>query len=74
MKTRKIYNGSPFSAMYISGSVKINVELKPDEKVTDKKVKVVKKGKKEYKVVECRIRKKSELCNPAGNALAIESD
>lgn len=74
MKTRKVYNGSPFSALYVSGSVKINVELKPGEKVTDKKVKVVKKGKKEYKVLECPIRKKSELLDPAGNVLALNVD
>lgn len=74
MKTRKVYNGSPFSAMYISGSININVELKPDEKITDKKVKVVKKGKKEYKVLECPIRKKSELLDPSGNVLALDVD
>lgn len=74
MKTRKIYTGKPFSAMFLLGSVNINVELKPDEKITDKKVKVVKKGKKEYRVLECPIRKKSELCDPAGNVLALNVD
>lgn len=73
MKTRKIYNGSPFSAMYIADMVKINIELKQGDNGSDVSKKT-KKGKKEFTVVECPVRRKAELCDPVGNVLALNVD